>query len=235
MNELPSMSSSKEKPDEISSEPTAQEIVWKGNFGRDYTDRNRFETQALDELWLRNYGIARSTINAQFLSGVAKTASFLEVGCNAGNQLLLLKEMGWSNLSGTELQPYAIEIARSRLPGISVKQGSALALPWTDSSFDVVFTSGVLIHISPDDLAQAMDELHRISKAYIWCSEYYAPQVAQITYRDRGELLWKMDFARTFLDRFPDLELVKETRLQYLQNANVDTVFLLKKKLSPST
>jgi len=170
-------------------------------------------------------GVARSTIIDQFPSEIPKTASFLEVGCNAGNQLLLLKQMGWSNLSGTALQPYAIEIAQSRVPGVTLKQGSALALPWADNSFDVVFTSGVSIHISPDELAQAMDELHRVSKAYIWCLQYFAPEVAQIRYRDRGELLWKMDFVRAFLERFRDLELVKETRLQYLQNANLDTVF----------
>ena len=89
---------------------TAQEAVWKSDFGRDYTDRNTFDVQSLNNLWLRNYGVARSTINEQFLSGIAKAASVLEVGCNAGNQLLLLKQMGWLNLSGTELQPYAIEI-----------------------------------------------------------------------------------------------------------------------------
>jgi hypothetical protein len=39
-----------------------------------------------------------------------------------------------------------------------------------------------------------------------------------------------MDYARRYLDRFPDLELVGEQKLPYLANANVDTVFLLRKK-----
>jgi pseudaminic acid biosynthesis-associated methylase len=223
------MLKSKEDSAEDSCRQTAQEAVWDGDFGRDYTDRNTFDAQSLDDLWLRNYGVARSTINEEFLSGIAKKASFLEVGCNAGNQLLLLKQMGWSNLSGIELQCYALEIARSRLQDTTLKQGSALALPWPDSVFDVVFTSGVLIHISPSDLSVAMEEIYRVSKEYIWCSEYYAPELTRITYRDRSELLWKMDFARQFQDRFPDLELTREHRLPYLQNSNVDTVFLLRK------
>src|SRR5579864_1147686 len=95
---------------------TQQERVWKGNFGREYTERNTVDVESLDQHWRRNYGVARSTINESFLSGISKDAKFLEVGCNAGNQLLMLSRMGWKNLSGTELQPFAMEIACSRLP-----------------------------------------------------------------------------------------------------------------------
>ena len=212
---------------------TQQERIWKGDFGREYTERNTVDTASLDQLWRRNYGVARSTINESFLSRIPKDAKFLEVGCNAGNQLLMLSQMGWSNLSGTELQPFAMEIARSRLPSAIFKLGSALALPWDDGSFDVVFTCGVLIHISPTDLPTVMDEIYRTTKEYIWGTEYYAPEVTQVTYRDHSELLWKMDFARQYMRRFPDLELVREQRLPYLDNANVDAVFLLRKKRRP--
>jgi hypothetical protein len=41
--------------------------------------------------------------------------------------------------------------------------------------------------------------------------------------------LWKMDYARRYLERFVDLKLVREQRLRYLQGENQDTVFLLKK------
>jgi len=216
-----------------SSTETQQEIVWKGSFGREYTERNTVDPESVDQVWRRNYGVARSTINESFLSGVSKDARFLEVGCNSGNQLLMLRQMGWSNLSGTELQPYAMEIARSRLPEATFKLGSALALPWEDCSFDVVFTCGVLIHISPTDLPLVMNEIYRTTREYIWGTEYYAPEVTQVVYRDHSELLWKMDFARQYMQRFPDLELVKEQRLPYLDNANIDTVFLLKKKRRP--
>jgi len=209
---------------------TQQERVWKGDFGREYTERNTLDVASVNQAWLRNYGVARSTINQSFLSGIPKQARFLEVGCNAGNQLLILRQMGWTDLSGTELQPFALEIARSRLPGAALKLGSALALPWEDRSFDVVFTCGVLIHISPTDLPTVMDGIYRTTREYIWGTEYYAPELTQVTYRDHSELLWKMDFARQYMQRFPDLELVKEQRLPYLESANVDAVFLLRKK-----
>jgi pseudaminic acid biosynthesis-associated methylase len=209
---------------------TPQMMVWKGNFGREYTDRNTLDAEDLDLLYRKNYGTTRSEINHSFLREVAKEASILEVGCNTGNQLLALQKLGWSNLAGVELQPYAIENARTRLPSMEIKEGSALELPWANASFDMVFTSGVLIHIAPQDLTLAMNEIHRTSRKYIWGLEYYAAEATGVTYREHDALLWKMDFARRYLELFDDLELVKEQRLPYLDSENVDTVFLLKKR-----
>ena len=209
---------------------TAQMEVWKGEFGREYTDRNTFDADGVESLYRKNYGLTRTAINQEFLGGISKDASFLEVGCNTGNQLLLLQRMGYANLSGLELQPYALEIARSRTRNISLAQGSALALPHADSSFEVVFTSGVLIHIAPEDLPRVMDEIHRCTRSYIWGLEYYAPGVTEVNYRDHSKLLWKMDYAQRYLKRFEDLELVREQHIPYLEGSNVDTVFLLRKK-----
>lgn len=208
---------------------TAQMRVWQGEFGRAYTDRNTLEMAELDALWSRNYGVSRSAINQMFLEGIPQSASFLEVGCNVGNQLLLLQAQGYTQLTGIELQSYALAGARSRLKGVALEQGSALALPFEDQAFDVVFTSGVLIHIAPDDLPQAMSEIHRCARHYIWGAEYFSSELTAVNYRGNDDLLWKMDYARKYLTLFDDLELVKERRLQYLENNNVDTVFLLKK------
>jgi len=209
---------------------TAQTATWKGDFGREYTDRNTYEADALDALYRKNYGLTRTQINERCLRDIPKDASFLEVGCNTGNQLMLLQQMGYSNLSGVELQPYALEMARARTRDISLRQGSALALPYEDAAFDVVFTSGVLIHIAPADLPQAMSEIHRCARGYIWGVEYYAANVTEVKYRSHGGLLWKMDYARRYLEDFADLELVREQRIPYLEGGNIDTVFLLRKK-----
>ncbi|HWH58160.1 MAG TPA: pseudaminic acid biosynthesis-associated methylase [Terriglobales bacterium] len=208
---------------------TAQTRVWQGEFGRAYTDRNTLEMAELDALWSRNYGVSRSAINQMFLEGIPRSASFLEVGCNVGNQLLLLQAQGYTQLTGIELQSYALAGARSRLKNVALQQGSALALPFEDQTFDVVFTSGVLIHIAPDDLPQAMSEIHRCARHYIWGAEYFSSELTAVNYRGNDDLLWKMDYARKYLTLFDDLELVKERRFQYLENDNVDTVFLLKK------
>jgi len=124
--------------------------------------------------------------------------------------------------------------ARSRTRDINLAQASALDLPYKDEYFDLVFTSGVLIHISPADLGRALEEIHRCAKTWIWGMEYYAPEEVQVNYRGQDNLLWKMDYAKRYLDRFDDLELVREQRLPYLHSPNVDpnvdTMFLLKRK-----
>ena len=209
---------------------TAQTEVWKGEFGREYTNRNTFDVDALDSLYRKNYGLTRTVINQNFLCTISKDATFLEVGCNTGNQLLLLQRMGYGYLSGLEVQPYALEIARSRIRSIALELGSALDIPYGDDMFDVVFTSGVLIHIAPADLPRAMDEIHRCARNFIWGLEYYAPSMTEVNYRNRSGLLWKQDYAQRFLQRFEDLELVREQHLPYLEGSNVDSVFLLRKK-----
>jgi hypothetical protein len=74
-----------------------------------------------------------------------------------------------------------------------------------------------------------MSEIHRCARHYIWGAEYFSSELTAVNYRGNDDLLWKMDYARKYLTLFDDLELVKERRFQYLENDNVDTVFLLKK------
>lgn len=208
---------------------TSQLQEWQGEFGRAYTDRNSLTPEQVDELWTKNYGVTRTAVNLRFLEEVPKSARILEVGCNLGNQLVLLQRLGYSNLYGIEVQSYALEQAKVRNPGLNLVQASAFDIPYDDGFFDLVFTSGVLIHIAPDDLPVALDEIHRCSREFIFGTEYFTSAVTEVNYRDQRGLLWKMDYAREYLSRFGDLQLVKEEHLAYRANANVDTVFLLRK------
>ena len=209
---------------------TEQMKEWSGKFGKEYTDRNLMPLDELDQLYINKFGISRTELNKEFLDDL-KTGRILEVGCNVGNQLLLLKKMGYPNLWGIELQDYAVEIARKRTSGINIVKSSAFDIPFKDSYFDLVFTSGVLIHISPDDIDKALDEMYRCTNRYIWGFEYYTGEGYQmVNYRGSNSLLWKTDFAKLFLDRFPDLKRVKEKKYPYLEDKKlVDHAFLLKK------
>lgn len=209
---------------------THQEDVWAGKFGKDYTERNLMSPDGLDQLCIDNHGISRTELNKEFLGGL-DVDRILEVGCNVGNQLLLLKEMGYTNLWGIELQDYAVELARKRTSGINIVKGSAFDIPYKNNFFDLVFTSGVLMHISPDDVDKVLDEMYRCTNRYIWGFEYYSPDGYQmVNYRGDDSLLWKTDFAKLFLDRFRDLKRAKERKYSYLEDRKlVDQVFLLKK------
>lgn len=203
---------------------------WQGTFGKDYTKRNLQSFQEMEDLHRKYFGMSRTEINLKFLNNLDRSMKILEVGCNIGNQLLCLQRMGFSNLSGIELQSYAIGTAKSRPSDVRFIQGSIFDLPFETESFDFVFTSNVLIHISPTDINKALIEIHRCTRKYIWGFEYYAKEYTEVVYRGKKNLLWKTDFPKLYLGLFKDLRLVKQKQLKYLNSDNTDIMFLLGKR-----
>lgn len=204
---------------------TEQMKFWKGNFGNEYISRN---IGNFDKLYKKQYGISRSALNAEFLQMLSKDAFILEVGCNVGNQLKTLQKAGFSSLFGLEINKKALQTARKNKE-LSLVEGSAFDIPFKDIFFDLVFTSGVLIHISPDDLPKAVDEIYRVAKKYIWCFEYFSEKCEEVVYRGHNNRLWKNNFLNIFLERHPDLKIIRQKKIKYLENENVDMMFLLEK------
>ena len=198
-------------------------------FGNEYTDRNALTLEEMDRSYKRNYGITRTELNQAFVGDLDRSLRILEVGSNIGNQLLLLQKINFKNLYGIEINRYAVERAKAITKNINLIQGSAFDIPFKNDFFDLVFTSGVLIHIAPSDIHKAITEIYRCAKRYIWGFEYYADKYTEVEYREHKNMLWKTNFAKLYLDSFDDLELIKEQRLKYLNNENVDTMFLIKK------
>ena len=209
---------------------TDQMKVWKGEFGAIYTDRNKYQNESMDELYMKDFGITRTEMNRRFLGKLDRSMKILEIGPNSGNQLIELSKMGFRNLSAVELNPHAIEVAKKAVPSANIVQGNIFKIPFPDRSFDMVFTSRVLIHISPKDIQRALKEICRVAKEYIWGFEYFTPECTEVNYRGHENLLWKTDFAGEYLQIFPGLEMVKREKLKYLYDDNVDEMFLLRKK-----
>jgi pseudaminic acid biosynthesis-associated methylase len=206
-----------------------QASKWSGAFVREHTKRNPQSVEEMDELYTRNYGFIRTELNRRFLDNLDRSMRILEVGSNVGNQLVCLQRMGFGALYGIELQSYAVEISKSKSKDINIIQGEASDIPFKDNFFDMVFTSGLLIHIAPSNLSDVLREIHRCTKKYIFGFEYYSDEIREILYRGNRDLLWKADFVEKYLELFEDLTLVKEERIKYLGNENLDTMFLLKK------
>ncbi len=212
------------------SDPTAQMDVWKGDFGREYTDRNALSFEAFENFFKENFGFTRTELNQKFLDSLDRNLRILEVGSNVGNQLLILQRMGFENLYGIELQSHAVELSKQRTKGINLLEGTAFDIPFKDDFFDLVFTSGVLIHIAPKDLIRVFREIYRVTRDYIWGFEYWAERCTEVSYRGHQSLLWKGDYAKLYLEAFSDLVLVKQEKLKYAKDPNVDAMFLLRKK-----
>ncbi|MBI5644486.1 methyltransferase domain-containing protein [Candidatus Kaiserbacteria bacterium] len=198
--------------------------------GELYTKRNPQSIEEFDRIYLKDYNVTRGSMNEEFLAQLPKNLNILEVGANIGSQLEFLRQMGFSDLTGVEINDFAISEAKRIHPQVNVIKGSGFELPFRDASYDLVFTSGVLIHISPDDIQRIIAEMHRTSRRYIWGFEYFAPIYTEVTYRGKKDLLWKTDFCKLFLDTFPDLTLVHEKKYPMTDGLNVSQMYLLEKR-----
>jgi pseudaminic acid biosynthesis-associated methylase len=179
---------------------TQQLDLWRSEFGRDYTDRNDREKPERVTSWRR------------ILDGIAP-ARVLEVGCNVGWNLEYLRRIGVPELFGIEPQLYAVERARWRGPQFGVVHGTAFDLPFKDGWFDLAFTSGVLIHISPETVGAALDEIYRVARRWIVAIEYDAPGETEITYRGHAGALWKRDHGTLWTSRYPELRSIRRIEL----------------------
>lgn len=204
----------------------SQAAAWRGAMGQAYTDRSPHDVKALDALYARTYGVSAQVLNELLLVNLDRSMRVLECGANVGVQLLLLEKMGFSQLYGLEIQHGAASQAPS---WFHYTQGSILRLPYQAGAFDLVFTSGVLIHVAPGDIPQALAEMRRVSGRYIWGHEYYAPDFQEVPWRGLRGQLWRGDYAGLFLEMFPDLKLKHQILLGNQGPDNVDRFYLLER------
>jgi pseudaminic acid biosynthesis-associated methylase len=171
---------------------TEQLALWRSGFGRDYTVRNDRELPGRVAAW-------------DAMIGGLPIANVLEVGCNVGWNLTYLAGLGPYRLVGIEPQAEAVRAGRRRGDQFAILEGDAFDLPFKDGSFDLVFTSGVLIHIHPRDLARALSEIERVSRRFVLYVEYDHPSEIEVAYRGQGGALWKRDHRAAWLAAAPHL------------------------------
>lgn len=171
---------------------TAQENFWAGEFCEDYIKRNNDE-----RLVASNIALFRDIIRS-----APNIGSILELGCNIGLNLKALRTLNDAfELSGIEINELAAAQARM-LKIADIRCGSLLDPLKSEASFDLVFTKTVLIHINPDELDKAYENLYRLSSRYIAVCEYYNPTPMMVPYRGNQERLFKRDFAGELIDRY---------------------------------
>ncbi len=169
---------------------------WRGTFGDDYRARNEVDPATRVEWFCKTLGPL----------GIR---SVLEPGCNAGHNLAAIRDA-----LGADVELYGVE------PNEGARQ---LALehadfvwPWDVYSLpgaevDLAFTSGLLIHVPPDRLDDALRELHRVSARWLLAIEYFAEQDIEREYRGLSNMLWARDYGAHYLRLFPSLRLVEVT------------------------
>ena len=185
---------------------TGSQLVerWRGEFGNDYVDRNDASENRVQQ--------RVSAFRTVFDQLNGPPGSVLEVGCNIGINLRALRALGIANLAAVEPNAKAREILEQESviePG-NLHDATADGLPFKAAEFDLVFTSGVLIHIPPVSLENAYREIHRVAGRYILTMEYFSPREEVISYHGHQDMLFKRDFGGLWLDLFDDLKPVAE-------------------------
>ena len=170
--------------------------------------------------------MTRSELNADFLVGLPHDAAVLEVGCGNGLQLRCLHDMGFTNLYGVDVNAELL----AECPGyVLATEASADDLPFSDAMFELVFTSGLLMHIAPDSLDKTMREIVRVSNRWVWGFEYYAPKSEEVEWRGHRGILWRDDHSRLYEKL--GLRLAKIRYLPHITDGSkVDVMFLLEKR-----
>lgn len=211
---------------------TAQEKIWLSDFGQEYTDRNNLSWESYQELTRNRYGLSRLEMAAQLLDGFDRRISILEVGTNRGLELITLKRLSFINLFGLEIQWRAARLCLEEISMPHIVQGSALDLPFADDSFDMVFTSGLLIHIHPRWIKRVMMEINRCSRKFIWGFEYHIDRgYGEAAYRGQTGLLWKTNFSRLYCQLCPELKLEYLKIFKYSRAPDLrDALFLMSKQ-----
>lgn len=192
----------------------AQEKLWAGDFGREYTERNRVEWQRRRSFW-------------ELVLEKSAPRSVLEVGCNAGWNLLALRDIDPTmKLRGVDLNPQALAEARANVLDAREVSGRDVGELWP-GQFDLVFTAGVLIHVGPRELEATMRSIVAASAKYVLAVEYAAAEEVALEYRGGKDRLWKRPFGQLYEGM--DLEVESSGELRAGDGFDDCTYWLLRK------
>lgn len=170
-----------------------QEKFWRETYASEYLSKNReFDQQLGARAW------------QEMLRKAEGVETILECGSNVGGNIGFLDGcLPHAKKSIIELSPEAYAVVTRTYALEHAFNGSILDSALPRGSFDLVFTRGVLIHIHPDRLAENMERMLDYSRRYVLFAEYFSRTPEMIEYRGEPDKLFKRDFGKFFLERFP--------------------------------
>ena len=182
-----------------------QQMFWGGEEGDKYTKRNpqltNFEYINGDRL----------KITQDIFNNIPRDSSILELGCNTGNIIRILHDMGFTDITGLDINKNAIKIISKEFPEYKFIHSSIEDYK-PDAKFDMVYTSGFLIHIHPDNLKPIIDKIKSISRKYIFGFEYYSEEFEDISYHKKVEsdqLCWTGNYAKLINMKIKRMDIYK--------------------------
>jgi SAM-dependent methyltransferase len=163
-----------------------QEAHWAGKPGDDYTARNQVSWHSRINFW-------------KHILDVTGALSVLDVGCNAGwNGHAIRQANARVAYVGIDVNEKAI--AQGRDLSLNLQRCRALDIPsyFGSLKFDLVCTSGVLIHVPPADLTQTMQSIIDVSREFVLAVEYRDVIEQEVVYRGQRDRLWRRPYGKLY-------------------------------------
>ena len=132
------------------------------------------------------FGISRwdASVVKELTPGI-DSVDILDAGCATGRLIAALYDAGAKNVSGTDLAPRILDVARQKLTARGMNPDLRAAdvedhIPWPDASFDVVTLSGVFHHLMrPKDALLEISRLLRSRGRLILLDPWFVPPIRQ--------------------------------------------------------
>lgn len=143
---------------------------------------------------------------------VDEGATILEVGCGSGRHLARLREQGFEELTGIDINEDSFDVMAEQYPRLAetgtfhVGALEELVPEFEDGAFDVVYSVETLQHVHPDD-EWVFDELARVTDDLLITAENEGngPDRGRtdtaVSYVDDEFPLYHRDWKRVFTDR----------------------------------
>jgi ubiquinone/menaquinone biosynthesis C-methylase UbiE len=116
----------------------------------------------------------------------------LEVGANFGRELKHLE--GFAKLYGIDISSEKISRAKAYIPDGIFRVADASKIPYANSRFEMVYSSGVFAHSSPEKIKSIMDEIYRVSSKYVLLVEYVGSHLSKNTVGNCKSNAWVHDY-----------------------------------------
>ena len=163
---------------------TKEEIFWEGNFGSRYHLRN-------------NHYDRSKIIGIDLKKNNIKIKNCIEIGANIGLNLNGVKKFYPNvNTYGIEINKKSFLILKEKHPSTNCSFGDFRI----KEKFDLVISSGFLIHQNPKSLKKIYKKIYNLSKKYFYFSEYFSSHPISKPYRKHSKKLYMRDFASEFID-----------------------------------
>ena len=170
-----------------------QQKFWAKDYAKEYMIKNHeFNLTLGVECWRK-----------MLVSCDEDVTSILECGSNIGrniNFLNVLKPGATKSVIESSKPAFDFVPKNYKLP--SAFNGS-IEDSQLRGNFDLVFTVGVLIHIHPDHLLTNLSRMFDYSSKYLLIGKYFNRTPVMVEYQGQKERLFKRDFGRLFIEKFP--------------------------------